>query len=262
MRVTWNEVLSATALEQAALVRTRAISSEELVRLYLDRIDRIDGRLNSFVERFPRRALRDARAKDAAGRAGEALPPFHGVPIGIKDLNFVRFAWTRMGSRATLPIFALLDDRTTAGIRRGGFVILGKLATSEVGAMPVTEPDTHPPTRNPWNVWHTSGGSSGGSGAAVAARLLPVAHGSDGAGSIRIPSAFCHLYGLKPSRGRLPNAFGRPDRDVLYTCGPLTRSVEDAAAMLDVMAGIDVGRPHWAPPPPRPYRALSAAPPP
>lgn len=240
------------------MIKKRALSSEELARLYLDRIDRLDPRLNAFVSVFRRRALADAREKDREVRAGGPLPAFHGVPIGIKDLYMVRFSWTRMGSRGTLPIFAPADDKSTASLRRGGFVILGKLATAEVGAMPVTEPDTHPPTRNPWNPWHTAGGSSGGSGAAVAARLLPVAHGSDGAGSIRIPSAFCHLYGLKPSRGRLPNAFGRPDRDVLYTCGPIARSVEDAAAMLDVMAGLDVGQPHWAPPPPRPYRELFA----
>jgi amidase len=178
------------------------------------------------------------------------------VPIGIKDLNVVRFAWTRFGTRVTPPIFSPVDDQTTAALRRGGFVVLGKLATSELGAMPVTEPDIHPPTRNPWNVWHTPGGSSGGSGAAVAGGLLPIAQGSDGAGSIRIPSAFCHLYGIKPSRGRVPNAFGKPDRDILYTCGPIARSVEDAAAMLDVLAGLTGGRPHWAPPPPRPYRDL------
>jgi amidase len=256
--VTWNDVLSATALEQAALIKKRALSSEELVRLYLDRIDRLDARFNAFVTTFRRRALAAARDKDRAVRAGDPLPPFHGVPTGIKDLNFVRFAWTRMGSHATPPFFSPVDDLTTAAVRRGGFVIVGKLATSELGAMPVTEPDTHPPTRNPWNPWHTPGGSSGGSGAAVAARLLPIAQGSDGAGSIRIPSAFCHLYGIKPSRGRVPNAFKKPDRDILYTCGPIARSVEDAAAMLDVLAGLDVGSPHWAPPPRAPFQALLA----
>jgi amidase len=254
--VTWNDVLSATALEQAAMIRSRALSSEELARLYLDRIDRIGPRLNAFVSVFRRGALADAREKDRELRAGGPLPAFHGVPIGIKDLNMVRFSWTRLGSRGTFPIFSPVDDHTAGSLRRGGFVILGKLATSEVGAMPVTETDIHPPARNPWNAWHSPGGSSGGSGAAVAARLLPIAQGSDGAGSIRIPSAFCHLYGIKPSRGRVANAFGKPDRDILYTCGPLARSVEDAAAMLDVMAGLDVGKPHWAPPPPRPYRAL------
>lgn len=258
--MSWNDLLTATALEQADLVRRRAVSSEELTGLYLDRIDRLDPDLHAFVSVFRRRARADAREKDAMVRRGEPLPAFHGVPTGIKDLNFVRFAWTRLGSKATLPMFSPVDDHTTAAVRRGGFVLLGKLATSELGAMPVTEPDHHPPTRNPWSPAHTPGGSSGGSGAAVAARLLPIAQGSDGAGSIRIPSAFCHLFGLKPSRGRLPNAFGKPDRDILYTCGPLARSVADAAAMLDVLAGLDVGRPHWAPPPPRPYRELLATP--
>lgn len=256
--MSWNDVLSATALEQAALVARRALSSEELVRLYLDRIERLDPQINAFVSRFRTRALLDARAKDRAVRAGERLPAFHGVPIGIKDLNLVRLSWSRMGSRGMLPLFSPVDDNTTASVRRGGFVILGKLSTSELGTMPVTEPDIHAPTRNPWNVLHTPGGSSGGSGAAVAAGLLPIAQGSDGAGSIRIPSAFCHLFGIKPARGRLPNSFGKPDRDVLYTSGPIARSVEDAAALLDVMAGLDVGRPHWADPPPRPYRELCA----
>jgi amidase len=257
--VTWNDVLSATALEQAALVRSRALSSEELCRLYLDRIARHDPGLNAFVSSQRRRALSDARAKDVMVRRGDSLPAFHGVPVGIKDLNLVRFAWTRFGSRGAPPIFSPVDDRTTASLRRGGFVVLGKLSTSELGAMPITEPDIHPPTRNPWNRWHTSGGSSGGSGAAVAAGLIPIAQGSDGAGSIRIPSAFCHLYGIKPSRGRVANAFGKDDREILYTCGPIARSVEDAAAMLDVMAGLDVGRPHWAPPPAKPYRAVFTA---
>ncbi len=262
--MTWNDVLSATALEQAALVRSRAISSEELCRLYLDRIATHDAGLNAFVSVHRRRALANARAKDAMVRGvrrGESLPTFDGVPIGIKDLNVVRFSWTRFGSRGALPLFSPVDDRTTAALRRGGFVILGKTSTSELGTMPVTEPDIHPPTRNPWNPEHTPGGSSGGSAAAVAAGLLPIAQGSDGGGSVRIPSALCHLYGLKPSRGRVANAFGKPDRDVLYTCGPIARSVEDAAAMLDVMAGLDVGRPHWAPPPEKPYREqLAAAP--
>ncbi|MEP7119467.1 MAG: amidase [Byssovorax sp.] len=256
--MSWNDVLEATALEQAGMIRARTISSEELVGLYLGRIARMNPGLNAFVSVFERGALSDARAKDRLVRAGGTLPTFHGVPIGIKDLNFVRGSWTRMGSRATLPIFSPVDDKTTASLRRGGFVILGKLATSEVGAMPVVETDTHAPTRNPWNPRHTAGGSSGGSGSAVASGMLPIAQGSDGGGSIRIPSALNHLYGIKPSRGRVANAFGKPDRDILYTCGPIARSVEDAAAMLDVMAGLDGGSPHWAPPPKMAYRALLA----
>jgi amidase len=252
-----DSILELTALEQAARIRERAISSEELTRLYLDRIARLDPELHAFVVVLERRALRTARAKDEAVRAGAPLPPFHGVPIGIKDLNLVRWTRTRFGSRAIPPIVTPFDDHVVSGLRRGGFVMLGKLATSELGAMPVTEPDGESPTRNPWNPAHTSGGSSGGSGAAVAAGLVPIAQGSDGAGSIRIPAALCHLYGLKPSRGRVRNAFGLADKRVLYTCGPLARSVDDAAAMLDVMAGLTDGRPHWAPRPERPFAELA-----
>jgi amidase len=254
--MSWNDVLSATALEQAGMVRARTISSEELSRLYLDRIARLNPGLNAFVSVFRRRALADARDKDRMVRAGGTLPTFHGVPIGIKDLNFVRGSWTRMGSRAATPVFAPIDDRTTASLRRGGFVILGKLSTSELGALPILEWDDRPPARNPWSPRHMPGGSSGGSAAAVAAGMLPIAHGSDGGGSIRIPAAICHLYGLKPSRGRVPNPFWKDDHDILYTCGPLARSVADAAAMLDVMAGLDGGTPHWASPPRMSYRAL------
>lgn len=241
---------AASAVELAGLLRSGAVSSEELVRGVLERIGALDGELHAFVDVFAD-APAAARRKDRARRG--PLPPFHGVPIGIKDLNVVRFRTTRFGSRATPRIPLPFDDRDVHVLRRAGFVIVGKLATSELGAMPVTEPDIHPPTRNPWNPAHTSGGSSGGSGAAVAAGLVPVAQGSDGAGSIRIPSSFCGLYGLKPSRGRLPNLFGLPDRDILYTAGPMTRCVADAAALLDVMAGIDTGRTHWAPPPRRPF---------
>lgn len=241
---------TAPAVELAALVRSGAVSSEEVVRAALSRIRALDPPLNAFVDVFDD-ALAVARRKDRRRRG--PLPPFHGVPIGVKDLNVVRFRVTRFGSNAMPRIPLPFDDHDVRVLRRAGFVIVGKLATSELGAMPVTEPDIHPPTRNPWNPAHSAGGSSGGAGAAVAAGLVPVAQGSDGAGSIRIPSSFCGLFGLKPSRGRLPNLYGLPDRDILYTSGPMTRCVGDAAALLDVMAGIDTGRTHWAPPPARPF---------
>jgi amidase len=232
----WDPWLDATALEQARAIRERRLSSEELVRAYLARIEAWNPQLCAFVDLAPLRALTSARERDAQlRRHGAPLGPFHGVPIGIKDLNFVRGFYTRMGSRSVPYVRSPLDDFTTRALRRAGFVVLGKLATSELGAMPVTEPDIHPPTRNPWNLEHTAGGSSGGSAAAVAARLLPIAHGSDGGGSIRIPSSFCHLFGFKPSRGLVRNPFGVRDPRMLYTCGPIARSVEDAAAMLDVL---------------------------
>lgn len=253
------EILHASALEQARLVRRRELRSSELVGFYLDRIAAHNPRLNAFVTVFEARARMAARAADRAldraARRGEVdrLPPLLGVPIGVKDLNFVRGARTRMGSRGVLPMWSPVDDVTVAQLRRAGSIVLGKLATSELGALPVTEPDTHPPTRNPWDLSRSAGGSSGGSGAAVAAGLLPWAQGSDGAGSIRIPSAFCGLVGIKASRGRIANAFWRDDRRLLYTCGPLARSVADATALLDVMAGLTVGEPHWLAPPPCPY---------
>lgn len=250
-----NDILTLTAAEQVSRLARRELSSEELTRLYLERIERLNSSLQAFVRVYPARALAAARSKDRQAKRGGKLPPLHGLPMGIKDLNFVRGMVTRMGSRG-FWLLSPIDDLTTRALRAGGCVILGKTATSEVGALPVTEPDVHPPTRNPWNPAHTSGGSSGGAGAAVAAGLLPMAHGSDGGGSVRIPSALCHLYGLKPSRGRLRNAYGLDDTHIMYTCGPLARTVGDAALMLDVMAGISVGKPHRLPPPPRPYAEL------
>jgi amidase len=209
------------------------------VRTYLARIEALNPSLRAFVTVHRRRALAQARRKDAEIRRGRgALPPFHGVPTGVKDLNFVRGSVSRFGSRAVW-IPTPVDCHSTASLRLGGFVILGKTATSELGAMPVTEPGNHPPTRNPWDPERTSGGSSGGAGAAVAAGLLPIAHGSDGAGSVRIPAALCGLYGFKATRGRVANAYGIRDPDILYACGPLARTVEDAAAMLDVLARTD-----------------------
>jgi len=248
------------ALVLAKLVREGAISSEELVRHHLARIEVKNPSLSAFVTVFDD-AVKVARRKDRERlRHRDSLPPFHGVPIGIKDLNAVRFTRTRFGSRGMPAIVLPCDDANVGPLRRAGFVILGKLATSELGAMPVIETDIHPPTRNPWSPTHTAGGSSGGSGAAVAAGMLPIAQGSDGAGSIRIPSSFCGLYGLKPSRGRIVNQFRLPDRRILYTSGPMARTVSDAAALLDVMAGIDTGRTHWAPPPARPFAVRHATP--
>jgi amidase len=253
-----SSLLELSAVEQARLIRTRQVSSVELVRQTLERSHALNHRYNAFVSIFES-AIAAARRKDNAQRrsSGE-FPLFHGVPIGIKDLNIVRGRITRYGSRAVPRLLLPFDDSTVAPLRRAGFVIIGKLATSEFGTLPVTEPEIHPPTRNPWAPGHTAGGSSGGSAAAVASGMLAVAQGSDGAGSIRIPAAFCQLYGLKPARGRLRNQFGLPDRRILYTSGPLTRCVDDAAAMLDVMAGLTEGRPHWAPPPARPFRERSA----
>ena len=252
-----DSVLRATALEQARMIRDGFLSSVELTSLYLERIETMNPTLGAWVEVQPERALFAARRKDAELRSARGdVPPFHGVPTGIKDMNFVRGMWTRMGS-AGFCILSPSDDLLTRQLRGAGFVVLGKTATSELGCTPVVETDRHPPARNPWNVEHTPGGSSGGAGAAVAAGLIPIAPGSDGAGSIRIPSAFCHLVGIKPSAGRVRNAWGLLDHDIIYTDGPLGRTVDDVAALLDVMSGTTGGSRGWAPLPSAPFATLA-----
>ena len=247
-----------SALELARRIRNREVGSEDVLEACLERIDEVDGRVTAFVEVLRDRARAEARKADSQLRKrGATLGPFHGVPIAVKDLNLAKGSFSRFGSRAFERLFSPFDDPVVAQLRRAGFVIVGKTATSELGSLPVTEPDIHPPTRNPWDLEVTPGGSSGGAGAAVAAGMVPIAQGGDAAGSIRIPSSFCQLFGIKPSRGRVQNPFTFEDEHIIWSCGPLARTVGDAAAVLDVMAGITVGSPHWAPVPPRPFAELA-----
>lgn len=229
-------LLSLSALEQARRIREGTLTSEALVSFYLERIARLDGRYSSFVSVFAERALAEARAKDRM-RRDRPLPPFHGVPLGVKDLHPMRGAFVKMGSRAYKWLWSPVDDVTVRTLRRAGFVLVGKTSTSELGMLPIVETDIHPPTRNPWNPEFTAGGSSGGAGAAVAAGLLPFAPGSDGAGSVRIPASLNGLVGFKPSRGLIPNPHANIDPFSMVSVGPLARSVEDAAALLDVLVG-------------------------
>jgi amidase len=247
-----------SAIELARRIRARDVSSEDVLEACLERIDEVDGTVTAFVHVLRDRARAEARAADAKLRGrGAKLGPFHGVPIAVKDLNLAKGSFCRFGSRAFERLFVPFDDPVVARLRKAGFVIVGKTSTSELGSMPVTEPDIHAPTRNPWDLGVTAGGSSGGAGAAVAAGMVPIAQGGDAAGSIRIPSSFCHLFGVKPSRGRVQNPFTLDDEHIIWSCGPLANTVGDAAAVLDVMAGVTVGKPHWAPLPGRPFAQLA-----
>ena len=248
------EVAFASALDQARMIRDREVSPVELVETYLERIDLLDRKINAFVTLIGEQAIEAARAAERLVTDGAELPPFHGVPIAIKDLAETK------GIRTTFscgPFGEYEPDVNNAAVRRireAGFIILGKTNTPEFGTVPQTESALNGICRNPWNTDFTPGGSSGGAAAAVAAGMLPVAHGGDGGGSIRIPASCCGLFGIKPSRGRVSNAprFG----EVLAgfaTEGSLSRSVADAAALLDVMSGYETGDPYWAPPPERPF---------
>jgi amidase len=244
------------AVEQAELVRRREVSARELVDLYLDRIDELDAGLNSYVHVLADRAREIAAERDEQTVSGDLdeLPPFHGVPVAIKELNFLEGVPATLACRSMASFVAPFSDESVARLLGAGMVPLGKTNSPELGTVPITEPDLYGPCRNPWEPTRTPGGSSGGAAAALAAGLCPVAQGSDGGGSIRIPAAHCGLFGLKPSRDRVSRAPLFGDHGFgLVTDGVLTRTVADSAALLDVLAGYVPGDPGIAPPPERPF---------
>jgi amidase len=244
------ELAFASALEQADLVRRREVSPVQLVTCYLERIERLDPELNAFVTVRGEHALEEARvAEDTAVE----LPPFHGVPLPIKELTDTAGIRTTYSSRAFAEHVPQADAAVVRKLREAGVILIGKTNAPEFGSIPVTESKLHGACRNPWNTDLTPGGSSGGAAAAVAAGLAPAAHGTDGGGSIRIPASCCGLFGLKPARGRVSNAPYVDGSIALGGSGPITRTVADAAALLDVMAGYEWGDPNVAPPPERPF---------
>lgn len=226
-----------TALALAAQIRDGTDTAVAAVERALARVEADNPALCAFVTVYGRRALAAARKKDRQrAKAKGPLPPFHGVPIGVKDVNAVRAMGLRLGSRSYRWVVAPHDDATVKDLRRAGFVILGKLATSELALRPLVEPEIHGATRNPRAPEHTAGGSSGGSASAVASGMIPIAPGSDGGGSIRIPSAFCGLFGFKPTRGLVSMPHGKIDPNRMVCAGPIARTVRDGAALLDVMS--------------------------
>ena len=246
-----DELAFTPALELAARVRAHEVSPVELTQLYLERIERLDPQLNAYV-------TVDADGAFAAAREAEASPsdvPFRGVPISIKDLNETAGLRTTYSTKAYAQFVPDFDAAVVRRIREAGFVVLGKTNTPELGTIAQTESELNGACRNPWDKTRTAGGSSGGAAAATAAGLCPAAHGSDGGGSIRIPASCCGLVGLKPSRGRVSPAPYGSGALGLGTSGPLARTVRDAAALLDVMAGYEPGDFFVAPKPERPFLA-------
>lgn len=249
-----------SAVEQAKLVETGQISPLELTQFYLERIERLDPKLGSFVTVAVERAIAEAQEKTAKRNDPNTVidpqtqtrRPFFGVPIAIKDLNAVAGLPQMCGTLALKDNIPQQDDVVVEKIKAAGFIILGKTATSELGSFPYIEPQGMPPTRNPWNLEYTAGGSSGGSAAAVAAGFCPIAQGSDGGGSIRTPASCCGLIGVKPSRGRVSSVPTESDSGIA-TNGVLAHTVADAAALLDVMTGNAPSDRFWLPEPLMPF---------
>jgi len=240
-----------TVVELAAAIRRRELSPVEITGHYLDRIEALNADVGAFFT-VTADLARDqaAEAEKAVARASDpaSLPPLTGVPIPIKDLNMFAGVRQTLGSLAFAENVPAEDDHVTAALRAAGTVMPGKTATPELGLPCYTETEIGPPARTPWDLSRSAGGSSGGAGAAVAAGLAPAAQGSDGGGSIRIPSSVCGLFGIKPTRGRISQAPLVPDLVGLGIDGPLTRTVADAALLLDVMVGNQDGDMYTQPP--------------
>ncbi|RSN70495.1 amidase [Actinomadura sp. WAC 06369] len=236
--------------ETAAAVRARELSPVELADHYLERIERLNPRVGAFVTVTADLAREQAREAekavlDAADPA--ELPPLLGVPIPIKDLNLVEGVRTTFGSSAFADLKGFADDSVVRLLREAGAVMPGKTTTPEFGLPCYTESAVAPAARTPWDLSRSAGGSSGGAAAAVAAGLAPAAQGSDGGGSIRIPSSACGLFGIKPTRGRISQGPINADLFGLATNGPIARGVRDAALLLDVMAAPMYGDLYRAP---------------
>lgn len=246
-----------SALEQAAAIAVGDISAVELTEHYLQRSKEWGESVGAFVRLTPELALTQASEVDALRQAGAALPsPLAGVVCPVKDLDLVAGVPTSFGS-AALEIVPSHSANVVVAMQKAGLVCTGKTTTPEFGLPCYTEPDGLPPARSPWDLKRTAGGSSGGAGAAVAAGLAPLAEGSDGGGSVRLPAAACGLVGIKPSRGRVSNGPAGDALGDLVSYGPLGRTVADTAALLDVMSVPFPGDPYRAPGPQQPFLAAA-----
>ena len=233
-----------TAVQQATAIRRRELSPKEVVEHYLARVERLDAELGAFVTVTADAARAQAAKLDGADSAS----PLAGVPTAIKDLTMTAGVRTTFGSAVLRDFVPNISEEVVARIAAAGLISVGKTNAPEFGAPCYTEPEVAPPARTPYDLTRSAGGSSGGAAAAVAGGLVPVAHGSDGGGSIRIPASVCGLVGFKPSRGRVSQAPVHGDVSGLSTAGSIARDVRDAAAFLDVIAGPALGDPAWAPP--------------
>ena len=228
----------------ATMIADKQVSPVEVTQMYFDRIERLDSQLNSYLTLTHDDAMESAKAAEDAVVRGDELGPLHGVPISIKDLGDDEGYPHDLGfSRLQKPHTGTADSAVAERVKASGAVLLGKTNTPEFGSLGANENRLGDDCRNPWNTERTSGASSGGAGAAVAAGLCSLGTGSDGGGSIRIPASFCGIYGIKPTQGRVSGFSGVPQDvplvNLLGQNGPMTRTVKDSAILLQALSGYD-----------------------
>lgn len=226
------------ATELAAAIRAKTVSPVEVVTAVLARIEALEPHLNAFATLTPERALDAAKSAEKSVMAGDVLGAIHGVPVSIKDLTSTAGIATQRGSKILAGHIPATDAVTVQRINQAGGVMLGKTTTPEFGWKGVSQSPLTGITSNPWQLGYNAGASSAGAGVGAAVGYGPLHQGSDGAGSIRMPSHFCGIFGLKPTFGRIPNV-PIPNNDQTSHVGPMTRTVADAALFLSVMAGPD-----------------------
>jgi amidase len=246
-----NDLLFRPATELAGLIQSGQVSASELVEACLERIDQLEPEINAFTH-----VAHESALQTAAEIGSDDPRPFAGVPIAVKDNRPVAGMPITLCSELFADAVPQHDAFLVRRLKEAGFVIVGKTALPEMGILPTTESRRFGSTHNPWALDRTPGGSSGGSGAAVAAGMVPLAHGNDGGGSTRIPAACCGLVGLKASRGRVSVGPDAGD-SFLVSDGVLTHTVADTAALLDVLAGYEPGDATWAPAPETPFAELA-----
>lgn len=243
MSMSDQQIVWATAAQLAGAIRACQLSAVEAVRAVLDRIDRVDPELGAFVTVLRKEALQDAAAADDIQATGRPLGLLHGVPVSIKDILYTKDVRTTAGSFIFENFVPDADAIVVERLKKAGAIVIGKTSTPEFCHKTVTDSPLLGITRNPWDLSRTTGGSSGGSAAAVASGLGPISIGTDGGGSIRLPASLCGVVGFKPSTGRVPQYPGFEGWDFLGHTGPFARAVEDVRLVMDVIAGPDARDP-------------------
>jgi len=251
-------MIQTDALTLARQIRMKEVSPVAVIDAVLERIEALQPTVNAFITVTADEAREAARRAEAALMAGGPLGPFHGVPFSVKDLLFTKGTPTTMGSLIFADQVPAEDAVPIRRMREAGAILIGKTSTPEFGHKPLTDSPLFGATRNPWDLSRTAGGSSGGAAAAVATGQGPLALGTDGGGSIRIPAACCGIVGLKPTLGRVPHIHQADLFSTTSSIGPMARSVAEVAACFDVIVGFDPGDPYSRPEPLDERRGIEA----